>query len=345
MTALNKFPEITIEGEPYQRGRQHGEQLRTEIAETIDFYRSIFGLRESLILRHGAHFKGLIGRFKAEYIDEINGIAKGADVDPLWIVALNARTEILTHKNVSVSNECTSVYFPHQSILAQNWDWGRALEPLTVLMKIVKPCGHIIRMITEPGIIGKIGMNSSGIGVCLNILTLGQKLHGLPVHIVLRALLDCRSFNTARSLLQEQAEGKASNIIVADANGSGVDIEFCGDRFFLLEPGEDYLLHTNHYIGEVINSPDCADFASSYTRFRRVNTLLANNTDRSVTQMCGLLSDESDSELPIYRDYVIDDSVHELGTVCSIVMSLAERKMLIRKGKGEGAQFFEYGLD
>ncbi|NNE63733.1 MAG: hypothetical protein HKN34_06605, partial [Gammaproteobacteria bacterium] len=170
-------------------------------------------------------------------------------------------------------------------------------------------------------------------------------LDGLPVHIVLRALLDCRSFNAAKSLGQEQAQGKASNIIVADANTNGLDIEFCGDRFFMLEPEKDYLLHTNHYIGEAINSPHCADFASSYARFKRANTLLANNKDRSVAQLCQLLSDESDSELPIYREYVVDDSVHELGTVCSIVMSLADRKMLIRKGKGEGALFFEYGLD
>lgn len=344
MTDLNKFPQITIEGEPYRRGLQHGEQLKIEIAETVDFYRSIFGLPESNILRLAAHFQNVIQHFNSDYMNEITGIAEGAGIDPLWIVALNARTEILTHKDVSASNECTSVYLPQQSILAQNWDWGRALEPLTVLMKIVKPCGHIIRMITEPGIIGKIGLNSSGIGVCLNILTLGQKLDGLPVHIVLRALLDCRSFDAAKSLLQEQGKGKASNIIVADANGNGVDIEFCGDRSFLLEPEKDFLLHTNHYLGDAINSPNCADFASSYARFRKAKALLENDKDRSVAKICRLLSDESDSELPIYREYVVDDSVHELGTVCSIVMSLAEQKMLIRKGKGEGAQFFEYGL-
>lgn len=345
MADVDEFPQITIEGEPYQRGLEHGEQLQTEVAETLDFYRSIFGQPDSEILGLAAHFRSLIQQFNAEYIDEITGIAKGADIDPLWIVALNARTEILTHKAISVSNECTSVYFPQQSILAQNWDWGRALEPLTVLMKIVKPCGHIIRMITEPGIIGKIGMNSAGIGVCLNILTLGQKQDGLPVHIVLRALLDCGSYSAAKSLLQQQGKGKASNIIVADGNCNGVDIEFCGDRFFLLKPEKDYLLHTNHYLGEAINSPHCADFASSYARFEKAKKLLEQDQDRSVAQMCRLLSDDSDSELPIYRDYVADDSVHELGTVCSIVMALARQKMLIRKGKGEKARFIEYGLN
>ena len=345
MVEADKFPEITIEGEAYHRGGQHGEQLKTEIAETVHFYRTIFGLAESEVLRLAVYFQQQIQQFNPEYIHEINGIAEGADIDPRWIVALNARTEILTHKDVAASNECTSVYLPRQSILAQNWDWGRALEPLTVLMKIVKPGGHVIRMITEPGIIGKIGMNSASIGVCLNILTLGQKLDGLPVHIVLRALLDCESFDSAKSLVQMQGKGKASNIIFADANGNGFDIEFCGERYFLLEPEEDFLLHTNHYLAEAINSPHCPDFASSHARFEKAKTLLESNPHRSVAQICELLSDESDSQLPIYREYVEDDAVLELGTVCSIVMSLAECKMFVRRGKGEYARFFEYGLN
>lgn len=345
MTSLNQFPQITIEGGPYERGRQHGQQLKTAIAETINFYRSIFEMPESDILRHATHFQNLIQTFNAEYMDEINGIAEGADIDPLWIVALNARTEILSYKTTFMSNECTSVYFPQQSILGQNWDWGRALEPLTVLMKIVQSSGHIIRMITEPGIIGKIGMNSAGIGVCLNILTLGKKLAGLPVHIMLRALLDCQSLSEAKSLLQDHSDGKASNIIVADANGNGFDIEFCGDRFFLLEPESGYLLHTNHYLGEAINSPKSPDFLSSYTRFHRATFLLEDDNEKGVSSMCDILSDDSNEMLPIYRDYVADISVHELGTVCSIVMSLAEQKMFIRKAKSAHARFFEYGLD
>ncbi len=341
---MGEFTQITISGTAYERGFQHGEQLKPSIRKTIEFYHSIFDLPEADIFRHASHFLNLIQTFNAEYMDEINGIAEGADIDPLWIVALNARTEILSYKTTFTSNECTSVYFPQMSILGQNWDWGRALEPLTILMKIIQPSGHIIRMITEPSIIGKIGMNSVGLGVCLNILSLGKKLHGLPVHIVLRALLDCRSLNEAMSLLEKHGDGKASNIIVSDANGNGFDIEFCGDRFFLLEPENDFLLHTNHYLGEVINPPNSPEFLSSYTRFHRAAFVLKGDNEKSVSSMCELLSDESNEKLPIYRGYGAYDFVHELGTVCSVVMSLAEQKMFIRKGKAADARFFEYGI-
>jgi isopenicillin-N N-acyltransferase-like protein len=340
---MNQFPLITISGEPFERGRQHGEQLSVEIANAIDFYRSIFDLPESEILQHADFFRKLINDFEPDYCEEINGIAQGAGVDPLWIVALNARTEILSHK-AAVSNECTSVYFPEPSILGQNWDWGRALEPLTVLMKIVQKGGHIILMLTEPGIIGKIGMNNSGLGVCLNILTLGKVLDGLPVHIILRAILDCKTLDQVDSLMAQHGTGKASNIIVADANGNGFDMEFCGDDSYRLTPEQDYLLHTNHYLGKPINSEQDPDFASSYTRFNRATKFLSDTKERSSTAMRELLSDETDSALPIYREYLADDSVHELGTICTIIMVLEQQKMHVRKGKGPGAKFFEYQL-
>ena len=341
---MNQFPLITISGEPFDRGKQHGEQLGAEIAKTVDFYRSIFGLPEAEVLRHADIFRKIIDDFDPTYSEEINGIAQGAGVDPLWIVALNARTEILSRK-AGGSNECTAVYFTGPSILAQNWDWGRALEPLTVLMKIVQPHGHVIFMLTEPGIIGKIGMNNAGLGVCLNILTLDKVLDGLPVHLVLRAILDCKSISQVDSLLAKHGSGKASNIIVADASGNGFDMEFCGENSYRLAPESDYLLHTNHYLGHPINSEQDPDFSSSYARFNKATQILADNNERSVEVMCDLLSDESDRSLPIYREYMPDESVHELGTICTIVMELAQQKMLIRKGKGPGATFCEYRLE
>jgi isopenicillin-N N-acyltransferase-like protein len=340
---MNQFPLITITGEPFERGKQHGEQLGSEIAKTIDFYRSIFDMSEAKILRHADYFRKLIYDFNPNYSEEINGIAQGAGVDPLWVVAINARTEILSHKAV-VSNECTSVYFATQSILGQNWDWGKALEPLTVLMRIVQADGHIIFMITEPGIIGKIGMNNSGLGVCLNILTLGKVLDGLPVHIILRAILDCKSLTQVDLLLAQHSSGKASNIMVADASGNSFDIEFCGEDSYRLTPDSDYLLHTNHYLGEPINPEQDPDFASSYARFNKAAQILSGVKGQSTIAMRELLSDESDSTLPIYREYIPDESVHELGTICTIIMELAQQKIHVRKGKGAGTKFFEYRM-
>ena len=341
---MNQFPEITVSGTAYQRGYKHGTQLKAQIAQSLEFYRSIFAMPDEEILQHATIFRSAIESFSTDYFEELEGIAQAAGVDPLWVVALNARTEILSQRNV-VTNECTSLYFQETSILGQNWDWGRALEPLTVLMKVEQPDGHIICMITEPGIIGKIGVNNSGVGVCLNILNADEPCNGLPVHIVLRALLDCKSMAEVDIVLDRHAAGKASNIIVADKNGNGFDLELCGDRQFRLTPESGYLLHTNHYLGERINSPDNPDFFSSFARFNTATEWLQKNTDRSVAAMCRLLSDDSHTELPIYREYVPEKTVRELGTICTIVMDLNTQTILLRKGKEAGAQFYEYNFN
>ena len=143
----NQFPVINISGEPFERGRLHGEQLRVEIDKTIAFYRSIFKLSDSEIFQYAEFFRQKIEAFNPDYNEEIKGIGQGAGVDPLWIAALNSRTEILS-RNANASNECTAVYFPEPSILGQNWDWGKTLEPLAVLMNIEQTDGHNILMLT-----------------------------------------------------------------------------------------------------------------------------------------------------------------------------------------------------
>ena len=340
---MDSFTLINLRGAPLNLGREHGELLRNQIRHSIDFYRSIFKLTQAEIFQHANFFKNLIGEFDPLYCEEIDGIAEGADVKKEWIYALNSRTEILSRSKY-VSQECTSAYFQDQSIIGQNWDWGRALEPLTVLMSIQQQDGHVISMITEPGIIGKIGMNNAGLGVCLNILTLGEVLQGLPVHIMLRAILDCRSIDEVNALLAEHGGGKASNLIVADASGNGFDFEFCGERHHRIDPINGSLIHTNHYLGENINSSQDEYFYSSFARYKTANLFLSKESARDMETMCRLLSDDTDTAFPIYRDYVADESVHELGTVCSIVMDLAAQRMRVRKGKSANAEFIDYRI-
>ena len=140
--------------------------LKDRIFKVIEFYQGIFKRNESEIFEVAKVFKKRIKDFNPAYCVEIEAIAEGAEVDPLWIYALNARTEIITR----FINECTAFYFSGSGILSQNWDWAEELEELVVIMKITRPDGHSILQMTEPGIIGKIGFKTSNLGVTLNIL-------------------------------------------------------------------------------------------------------------------------------------------------------------------------------
>ncbi len=95
--------------------------------------------------------------------------------------------------------------------------------------------------------LGKVGMNSAGIGVCLNILPADRQLTGLPVHILLRALLECHSLDDAEHLIAQWGNGKASNITVADSTHTTfAELAPIQPYIYRLEAG--LYLHTNHYL-------------------------------------------------------------------------------------------------
>lgn len=341
---MQKFREIEIAGNAYDRGVMHGEQLRGEISDSLDFYRDIFMLPAQSVLEQAAYFQNIIGDFDADYAEEISGIAAGSGQDVLWIVALNARTEILALKQIASVNECTSMCFQDQSILGQTWDWGKPLEAICAVMRISRPDGHVIRMLTEPGIIGKIGMNNAGLGVCLNILTLGSRLDGVPVHVMLRAILDCQSAEQAAAVINRAATGKSSNIIVADRSGNCFDKEFAGEETYDPAPVNGVIVHTNHYLGKQINAPDDPLFFNSHARFKTATERAAQTINPTVAGMMDILSDRSHGEFPIQRAYVADDVLQSVGTVATIVMDLTAQEFHIRKGNEADTEFTTFAV-
>lgn len=165
-----QLEKITVSGSPEEIGFQHGKLLAESIHQVIDFYKPIFISNlssEASVLAAAERFKARIKAFNPNYIKEIDHISLGAEVtEPLWLYALNSRTELALTKNL---NECTAIVFPEHNMIGQTWDWAQRLEGHFVVMEIQFPSGHKLTQLTEAGIIGKIGFNNCGLGVTLNI--------------------------------------------------------------------------------------------------------------------------------------------------------------------------------
>ena len=321
------LPRISIKGSPEELGFQHGDRLAEKINNTIEFYAKVSGDSHEDILSKARYFKQKIKEYNYDYVREIEALSEGANINSLWIYALNSRTEIL-----SISpNECTAIYFQKTGILGQNWDWARALEDSIVLMEIEQPNDHKILTITEPGIIGKIGMNSSGLGVCLNILMIDKELNGVPIHILLRSILDSKTIEEAKENVKKAGLGKASNILVANGEGECFNVEFAGDRAFYLTPENQILVHTNHFLARQIN-PERGIFRSSYARMRTAKEKLESSGDRSLESMKNILLDRSNKDMPINQRYIPFKAIGNLGTICTIIMDLKNLEIHIKKG-------------
>lgn len=332
------FPEIKLTGNADELGLQHGDQLAHEIENTVEFYGQLFGRRQQEIFEYAKHFKRLIDAFNPDYIIEIEALAAAAGINPYWIYALNSRSEILN----SLSHECTAIYFQPTALLGQNWDWSPTLEGLIRVVHIQANDGPDIRMISEPGIIGKIGMNSEGLGVCLNILSCNKPANGVPIHILLRAILDSSSLEQANRIIDRAPNGKASNILMGDDRGDSLDIEFAGDRLFKL-PHTRVPLHTNHYLGEAINSRDLL-FESSFARYERAQNLIKRLKHYDLDEMKSLLLDQTQAQFSICSPYHASDLLGESGTVCTLIMDLKRRAMHLKRGNNVQSPFSTYSL-
>lgn len=111
------FRQVTIEGNAEQRGYGYGQQLGSEILRTVQVYREFWQRDDSEILARADGYRRLLRqsdniRLK-EYSVEMDSMAKAIRgsvdkrFDPLWLYALNVRTELLSTN----ADECTWIYF------------------------------------------------------------------------------------------------------------------------------------------------------------------------------------------------------------------------------------------
>ncbi|OLS27091.1 MAG: hypothetical protein HeimC3_05580 [Candidatus Heimdallarchaeota archaeon LC_3] len=326
------FPVINIKGDAEEIGFQIGSKISDRIRKALDFYKILWQKDEEIILKEVQHFKKHINDFDSNYGAEIEGIARGANIDADWIYALNARSEILTNIAETI-NECTAISCKHLGISGQNWDWSQELEPLSVILRIENTSrNNIILMMTEPGIIGKIGLNNAGVGVCLNFMHGGSKeLRGVPIHIILRAVLDCPSLESSLDKIKHALLGKEANILITDAKGNNIDIEFHNTRVLYPDISINPYIHTNHYLKEEIII-DKKDLSSSFARHEKATELALKNEIKTIQDIKNILLNTDNSELPICRKYVPDPLIRNVGTIASIIMDHRNLQMHITKG-------------
>ena len=109
----NTIPIIELESsDPKERGRAYGEAARDKIKTILDVYREIFqcttGETWDEIIGRGRLFVGKARDFAPDLVEEIHGIAEGADRTFEDIFLLNTRSEIIFNPR-ALGQECTTL--------------------------------------------------------------------------------------------------------------------------------------------------------------------------------------------------------------------------------------------
>jgi isopenicillin-N N-acyltransferase like protein len=342
------FPAHTINAtDAFERGVQHGTVARDQVRVSLDTYRRLFtdfvGVEWSEALALGEAYADSIAAFDPDLLEEIRGIAAGSENDVAAILTLNARSEIALGPRMI--DGCTAIAAfgaataSGRTILCQNWDWRGSQRDAFVALSIEQEEKPTITMLTEAGIVGKIGFNDQGLGVCLNaIITDELRPDGTPLHVVLRGILESRNLGEAIQTVADASIASAANFLVAQDGVGAVDIEAVPSRIDVLLPEEGVLAHTNHLEGRRLTH--VVDLAmnvlpDSYPRLARARELSARqHGELDVEAMQDILRDHANEPDGICRheDLVGDPEGKRLQSVFSVIMDLTERSLSLTDG-------------
>jgi isopenicillin-N N-acyltransferase-like protein len=263
---MEGFPQFISEpAVPATRGRSFGAAWRTEIESTLRRYRTLFaaaGVTGEQLREWGSRALDQLAEWSPPLADEVAGIAAGAGLDVWQVAALNARTEVLAAARARAATECsTAVVIPPEGgppRTIQTWDWNDTLAdaPMTWMYqpRPERP-EHVVRAFTEFGVLGKIGVNSAGVGVHFNILrhAADHDRIGVPVHAVARRILD-EAFDVDQALeIASSATVSASTVVTVVAfdgeRARVAGLELCPTGVGVV-PADDagVYVHTNHFL-------------------------------------------------------------------------------------------------
>ena len=352
------YPRISVEGDARERGRQYGEQARERVRRSIEAYDEVFahvaGWDGAKVREEAARFRAPIAAHGAKYLEEIRGIADGAGVDELDVLAINVRTEIMfaaTARDAEARRrlppECSSFAVlgsrtgDGRMLVGQTWDWLAHAFDTTVVLEARQDDGPDYVTIVEAGLLAKAGMNSAGVALVTNALVSDSDTGepGVPYHVLLRSILDAEAVSEALGALQRGARASSANYLLAQ-DGVAIDVEAApGDfsRLYVGYPDRDLLLHTNHFKNPGYDQRDVSMVAMPDSPFRlaRLEQLVeAHDGPLDLGFWEETLGDHAMLPFGIccHPDPRATVAPEEYATVMAVVMDPAARTMWIASG-------------
>jgi isopenicillin-N N-acyltransferase-like protein len=282
----------------------------------------------------------------------MRGVAYGAGVLLEEVIALNSRYELVWSQMGSNREGCTSLAaLPEatesgHTLLAQNWDYKVGVRDRCIILEILQDGKPTVVTHTEAGIIGHKGLNSEGLGLVGNAVVSDKDRFelGVPIRILCRRILNSRSLSEAMRIVLNTKKGVSTNFMLAQAEGTAVDLESTPIDVSILTPQKGVLAHTNHFIGSRSLSvkdvflKSCPDSIYRYTRARSY-----------LEKRVGCISEESFME--VLRDHFGKPNsicAHEnpaveedyrCETLASLILDLENGSILITKGPPCGGPY------
>ncbi|HEU4417550.1 MAG TPA: C45 family peptidase [Planctomycetota bacterium] len=337
---------------PYERGVQHGKTLRAEIAQMLERWDRELQREHHLALPvfverflAATSYDAATRRWLPEMLDEVRGIAAGAEQPYATMFAWQLIDEVWAQVPSILREKCTAVGVDRSgdqpTIVAQNLDVPRWYHDFQCVLRVRDESRGLQQLIvTIPGIVALAGMSSARVGVAVNtLLQLRPCRDGLPVAFVIRGLLAQPDHAAALAFLQRVAHASGQNYTVGGPETApGFECSAGKVARYVPYPEARFTWHTNHPCVNDDFEPRHRERASAggfdpfvgrrpCPRFQVCKQRLAEGSKPDVAIVKSLLACR---EGPVCND----------GTLACIVMLLGEAPELhISKGGSDKAPF------
>jgi isopenicillin-N N-acyltransferase like protein len=353
---------LRSEGSPIEVGRAHGRMFGEEVLGSIGVYRRKFdeiGIGWERALQIAQRAGDYLRDLDAPLVEELDGIAEGAEVDPREILTINIRTGLTRMMEVAADedHECTTTaVLPEatadgHTLVGQNWDQRGECQPNTVIIEQHVPGQPALLFVTEAGILFRHGMNDAGIGIAGNALRTDRETsadQGAPSPVPRRRALRFTNLADAQRAIDETPRSHSGNHLLADAAGAAVDIEAVPGQTFAVHPENGIVVHSNHFLNpeaqEVLVDRGRKTHPDTLFRDCRVRDAL-NERRGSITvaDVQQALKDHDGYPVSVCRHP--DPNSSAIGyTLVSTVMDLTERRMWTAPGPACVGTYTEYAF-
>ena len=352
------FPHVRTSGAARDRGRQYGERAAERVRRSVAAYAVIFEHYAAWdwdrVREEAALYAAPIAAFDESCLEEMRGIAEGADLAVEDVLAINVRTEVMyaaKARNAAMvlprTLECTAfAAVPGDDsrpvLVGQNWDWKTHASQTAVVLECAPDDGPRFVTVVEAGLLAKTGFNAAGIGIATNALVsdADRGVPGVPYHVLLRALLAATTPAEALATLQRGTRSSSAHYLVAHRDHLAISVEATPGGFTDLHvthpDRRGVVLHTNHVLHP---RPDRVDVGvwlmpDSVFRLQRADRWLDRHDPFEAATYEALLSDHAGHPTGVCCHPDPDAIAPEQdSTVLSVVMDLTAMTMRLADGR------------
>lgn len=307
MTAALPIPLVRVRGTHREVGAQIGAACADLLRRAADFSVSDIPSGRSLAeqLALADRYREVTAGAYPWYIEELEGAAEAAGVDPLALFACATEEIWYDPRARALKGRCSDlVAVPPATagdriLVAHNNDMSRTYQDQLVAIEWQVEGDPTVLTIGN-GIWISVGWNSAGLSLTGNELSPNDEKIGVPREINVRAMLRRPTMDMMVGEALRHDRASSYNDVLVSRTGEVVNVEGSATAAELAGPDErGTLVHTNHYVCEsmLTYEGDPVYAVRSATRYRRAQELLAAQPPGTITaeKLRGMLSDHENA--------------------------------------------------